>query len=52
MMINSSENEEESYSSASDKYEDFTEIPSKHVAFRASTALVRPLTDLEKFRPN
>lgn len=50
MMINSSESEEESYPSASDKDEDFTEIPSKHMALRASTAPARPLTDIEKFR--
>lgn len=50
MMINSSESEEESYPSASDKDEEFTEIPSKHMALRASTAPARPLTDIEKFR--
>ena len=50
MMINSSESEEESYPSASDKDEDFADISSKHMALRASTAPARPLTDIEKFR--
>jgi hypothetical protein len=49
-MINSSESEEESYPSASDKDEDFADISSKHMALRASTAPARPLTDIEKFR--
>ena len=50
MMLNSSESEEESYCSASDKEEDFTEVSSKHMALRASTAPARPLTDIEEFR--
>jgi hypothetical protein len=50
MMLNSSESEEESYPSASDKEEDLTDISSKHMALRASTAPARPLTDIEEFR--
>ena len=50
MLLNSSESEEESYPSASDKEEDFIDISSKHMALRASTAPARPLTDIEEFR--
>ncbi|OMJ70096.1 hypothetical protein SteCoe_32013 [Stentor coeruleus] len=50
MILNSSESEEESYPSASDKEEDFADISSKHMALRASTAPARPLTDVEEFR--
>ena len=49
MMMNTSESEEESYCSASDKDEDFTGVY-KHMALRASTAPARPLTDIEEFR--
>lgn len=50
MMLNSSESEEDSYCSASDKEEDFTGMSSKHMALRASTAPARPLTDIEEYR--
>ncbi|OMJ78668.1 hypothetical protein SteCoe_21474 [Stentor coeruleus] len=50
MILNSSESEEESYPSASDKEEDFADFSSKHMALRASTAPARPLTDIEEFR--
>ena len=49
MTINSSEPEEEDYQSISEK-EDMTEISSKYLTLRASTAPPRPLTDIEEFR--
>lgn len=49
VMLNSSESEEESYRSMSDK-EDLTEISSKYLTLRASTAPPRPLTEIEEFR--
>ena len=49
IMLNSSESEEESYRSMSDK-EDLTEISSKYLSLRASTAPPRPLTDIEEYR--
>ena len=49
VMLNSSDNEDDSYRSMSDK-EDLTEISSKYLTLRASTAPPRPLTDIEEFR--
>ena len=48
-MLNSSESEEDSYRSLSDK-DDPTEISSKYLTLRASTAPPRPLTEIEEFR--
>ena len=49
VMLNSSDNENDSYRSMSDK-EDLAEISSKYLTLRASTAPPRPLTDIEEFR--
>jgi hypothetical protein len=49
LTINSSEPEEDDYHSTSEK-EEMTEISSKYLTLRASTAPPRPLTDIEEFR--
>lgn len=49
ITLNTSESEEESYQSISDKVE-LTESHSKYLPFRCSTAPPRPLTDIEEFR--
>ena len=51
IMLNSSQSEEESFQSNSDK-EDLAETSSKYMTLRASTAPPRPLTDIEEFRRN
>lgn len=49
VSMNSSDTEEDNFLSNSEK-EDFTEISSKYLNLRASTAPPRPLTDIEEFK--
>lgn len=49
IALNSSESEEDSYQSISDKGE-LSESQSRYLPFRSSTAPPRPLTDIEEFR--